>query len=46
MYYFSLVIFDWLYWKWALKQVFFLNFCCIIILVSGIIDHYCIVENF
>ena len=25
---------------------FFLTFCCIIISVSGIIDHYCFMENF
>ena len=32
---------------WALKQVFFffLTFCCIIIPISVIIDHYCIMEN-
>ena len=24
---------------------FFLTFCCIIILISGIIDHYCFKEN-
>ena len=33
---------------WALKQVFFffLTFCCIIIPISVIIDHDCIMENF
>ena len=24
---------------------FFLTFCCIITVISGIIDHYCIMEN-
>ena len=43
----SSMFFDWLFWKWALKHLFFfLNFCCIITTVSGIIDHYCIMENF
>ena len=39
---------SWLYWKWALKQVFFffLTFCSIIASISGIIDHYCIKEKF
>ena len=39
---------SWLYWKWALKQVFFffLTFCSIIASISGIIDHYCITEKF
>ena len=32
---------------WALKQIFFfLTFCCIFIPISGIIDHYCIMEIF
>ena len=44
---FSPVIFDWLFWKRTLKHVFssFLAFCCIITPISGIIDHYCIMEN-
>ena len=25
---------------------FFLTFCCIIIPISGVIDHYCIMDNF
>ena len=28
------------------RSFFFLTFCCIITLISGIVDHYCIMENF
>ena len=37
---FSPVTFGLLYWKWVLKQIFCLSLCCIIISISGIIDHY------
>ena len=41
------MIFDWLL-KMSIKTglFFFLTFCCIITPISGIIDHYCIWENF